>query len=135
MKKPRQDRAWKDFDAWCRARRLRSLPAHPWTVAAYARWCEPRHRFKTIVERIDAIARHHVLKRQRSPHQHPTVTRTLRLIEARSRSRFQGAALFRAEDFAESRQAGTKPETPATRTGGKRMLRSRPRLVSRRPAG
>ncbi len=80
--------------AWCRARGLRPLPAHPWTVAAYARWCETRHRYPTIVARIKAIARVHLLKCASVPDRHPTVVGTMKLIEAREQARPTRAALF-----------------------------------------
>jgi hypothetical protein len=130
------DNAWSDFVAWCEARRLRPLPAHPWTVAAYARWCESRYRQPDIVKRIGAISRVHLLRCTRSPVRHPTVTRTLRMIETRFQIRVRHAVLFRAEDFADT--ATPAPSTPAKgkKTGRKvqsRTLRTSPRLVSRRP--
>ncbi len=142
------ERAWKDFAAWCATRGLRPLPAHPWTVAAYARWCEPRQRYQTIVRRIKAIARAHLLHCLRPPDRHPTVRRTLRMIETRTRHKGERAGLFRAEDFVG--QAGApvalpappgpsrpheppRPETGPAGTRRLRPLRSTPRLVSRRP--
>ena len=135
MVRRRQDKAWTEFDAWCRARRLCPLPAHPWTVAAYLRWCERRHRVKTIVARLQAIARYHVLACRPPPHRHPVVTRTLRLIEAKARGRLRGAALFRAEDFLDGKQPPARAAEPEPRTPTRRRsLRSSPRLVVRRPA-
>jgi len=130
------DKAWSDFVAWCKARRLRPLPAHPWTVAAYARWCESRYQHPDIVKRVSAIARVHLLRCARSPGRHPTVTRTLRMIETRSDIRARHAALFRAEDFVDTATPATS--TPSTgeksgRKGRRRTLRASPRLVSRRP--
>jgi hypothetical protein len=115
------------------------MPAHPWTVAAYARWCEPRHRHQTIVKHVRAIARMHVLHCLKPPDRHPTVARTMRAIETRTRTRRAGAALFRAEDFAaaEARDAGP-PSGPERDTEnesrGRRGLRATPRLVPRRPS-
>ena len=130
------DKAWSEFVAWCKARRLRPLPAHPWTVAAYARWCDGRYRHPDIVKRITAISRVHLLRCARSPGRHPTVTRTLRMIETRSHIRASHAALFRAEDFADT--AWPAPSAPAAgekpgRKARRRTLRASPRLVSRRP--
>ena len=135
MARRRQDKAWKEFALWCRARRLRPLPAHPWTVAAYARWCERRFRFKTILDAIRSIAREHVLKCHPSPDRHPTVTGTLRRMEARTRARAAGAALFRSEDFlGASATPPAVPEDPG-RAPSKRIMRTRPKLVQRRPVG
>jgi hypothetical protein len=140
--------SWLDFVAWCRARRLRPLPAHPWTLAAYARWCEPRHRFPTIMARVRAIARVHLLKCATSPDRHPTVVRTLALIEARERARVSRSALFQLDDdpaampapadaAGAKRSNGAKAKEPAA--GGRRTavpgLRLTPSLVSRRPKG
>jgi hypothetical protein len=140
------ERSWKDFARWCAARGLGALPANPWTVAAYARWCEPRCPYQTILKRLKAISRAHLLESHRPPDRHPTVTRTLRRIEARLRTRGDRAALFRDEDFVaraepppppgEPSSAPSPPEAPApSRSGKVRTLRSKPRLVPRRPPG
>ncbi len=135
---------WLDFVAWCRARGLKPLPAHPWTLAAYARWCEPRHRYPTIVARVRAIARVHLLKCARSPDRHPTVVRTLALIEARDRHRGSRASLFRPDEDpgAGGTAAGDAPgrlakgakakEAEDGRRRATRTLRLTPPLVSRR---
>jgi hypothetical protein len=131
-----RERIWSDFSAWCRARGLRMLPAHPWTVAAYARWCESRHHYPAIVARIKVISRAHLLACATPPDRHPTVTRTLRTIEVRNRTRASRAALYNADEEA--------PTSPPTAKPGNRRLRDRhrdralrisPRLVSRRPKG
>ena len=126
------DRTWTEFIAWCRARGLQPLPAHPWTLAAYARWCEPSHRYPGIVKRLRAIARAHVLHCRKPRDSDPTVTRTLRRIEARDRAKNQGAALFRADDF--TREHAPPAKTPDATTV-RRVLRSAPPLVRRRPSG
>jgi hypothetical protein len=136
MSARKREKAWSDFASWCKARGLRALPAHPWTVAAYARWCEARHRYPVILEQIKAIARAHVLACALPPDRHPTVTRTLRTIEARNRSRTARAALFPADEIA---KAGSSPAAKPARRAGlrerrrERALRASPRLVSRRP--
>src|SRR5512132_135303 len=99
MSARRREKAWNDFASWCKARGLRALPAHPWTVAAYARWCEARHRYPVILKQIKAIGRAHVLACASSPDRHPTVTRTLRTIESRNRSHADGASLFPADEI------------------------------------
>jgi hypothetical protein len=136
---------WLDFVAWCRARGLKPLPAHPWTLAAYARWCEPRHRYPTIMARVRAIARIHLLKCATSPDRHPTVVRTLELIEARERLRTSRSDLFHLDERPGERPAeaeaprGRKPGKPATAKAAREKhrhphgLRLTPPLVSRRP--
>jgi hypothetical protein len=130
----RREKAWSDFAAWCKTRGLQALPAHPWTVAAYARWCETRYRYPIIVMRIRAIARAHVLACATSPDRHPTVTRTLRTIEARGRTRASRAALFPADEVGRAAAAVVKPPRRSLRERRReRSLRASPRLVSRRP--
>jgi hypothetical protein len=132
----KREKAWSDFAAWCTARGLRALPAHPWTVAAYARWCETRHRYSKIVMHIRAIARAHVLACATSPDRHPTVTRTLRMIEARSRTRASRAALFPAEEVEELSASVIKlPRRGLRQRRRGRSFRVTPRLVSRKPKG
>ena len=87
------DRAWKDFVVWCRSRGLKALPAHPWTVAVFARWCEPRLPVAQIARNLRTIARVHLLAGHPVPDRHPTVRRTMRSIEARQDARREGAAL------------------------------------------
>lgn len=130
-----QEKTWKDFKAWCRVRNLRPLPAHPWTVAAFVRWCEPRHDHSAIVAAVKAISREHVLKCHPSPDKHSTVIRTLRLIEVKERTKDARSCLYRDEDFLKPGETAPAPsaakETPSRRKV-KRTLRSTPRLVSRR---
>jgi hypothetical protein len=134
MSARKRERAWSDFAGWCKTRGLRALPAHPWTVAAYARWCETRHRYPVILMRIKAIARAHVLACAMSPDRHPTVTRTLRIIEARSRTRASRAALFPADDVMKAETALAKPQRRGLRDRRRdRSMRSTPRLAQRRP--
>ncbi len=125
-------RAWADFSAWCRRRGLRALPAHPWTVAVYARWCEDRHRYPAIVKRIGVIARAHLLGCQPAPDRHPLVMRTLRMIERRAHG--QNSALFHDADFLADGGATAKPRRRSPkRIKGLKGLRTAPRLVPRRP--
>ncbi len=143
MRRRRRDKDWKDFADWCRGRGLQPLPAHPWTVAAYVRWCEARHNFQSIVKRLRTIAGVHLEEGERPPDRQPTVTRTMRSIEMRQLLKRRGSALFRAQDFvaeeappppvppSDTPPAG-KPGTDESRR--KRALRSTPRLVRRRPS-
>lgn len=153
MNKASQDRAWRDFYDWCKSRGLKALPAHPWTVAYYARWSEQNFHHHAIVKCIKAISRVHLLNCYKSPESHPVVARTLRLLEQRPQGRRHGAALFRAEDFIESQNEATNDgknndsESPAPkkkRSDKKRIdpsamslhrrtMRATPKLVSRRP--
>lgn len=148
MKKAVQEKTWKDFADWCGSRGLRALPAHPWTLAYYARWCEGRHRHPTIVKRLKAISRVHLLNCHKPPDRHPVVARTVRILESRIHAKRRGAALFHAEDFlANGTDTGSgasveaiQPRIVANRDPQagkpcpKRVMRSTPKLVSRRPS-
>lgn len=109
MKKAIQEKAWKDFADWCQSRNLRALPAHPWTVAFYARWCEGHHRHRTIVKAVKSISRVHLLHCHTPPDRHPVVARTLSILENRMHAKRQGSALFRAEDFLDGVAGGHPP--------------------------
>lgn len=142
MTRSGDEKAWKEFVSWCRDRGLSAMPANPWTLAAYARWCEPRHRFPAIAKTFRAIARVHGSKSRRRPERHPTVTRTLSLIktlaEAKTKAKAQGKAkyadLFREDDFLEADRPKKPKKTSKVKTKGKRRLglSSSPKLVSRR---
>ncbi|MEK9672343.1 MAG: hypothetical protein VW268_07560 [Rhodospirillaceae bacterium] len=147
MARLNQTTAWEVFVDWCQSRGLRPLPANPWTVAAYARWCETQHRYKTIVTMIKAITREHMRKSRKRPDRHPLVTRTLNLIATRQEEKETdkqlGAALFDEDVFAQPETTASASErmqrevqrrTESTRQGIRRALRGSPRLVSRRPS-
>jgi hypothetical protein len=127
-----QESAWNEFTAWCRLRRLRALPAHPWTVAAYIRWCETRLHYASIVARVRAIARAHLLACADSPDRHPTVERTLKSVEARERRRQNTSALF-PPDATEATEPSAADQPRVAATPG-RIMRTLPPLVRRRPA-
>ncbi|TVR95402.1 MAG: hypothetical protein EA406_14180 [Rhodospirillales bacterium] len=138
-----RDKLWLDFSAWCRRRRLQALPAHPWTVAAYARWCEARLHYGGILRAVRAIARAHVLAGHRTPDRDPTVTRTLRLIEERDGTRAGRSALFRDHDFAprdahkrdmaKTSHRGGPASAPKTAKRRTRVGATSPPLVRHRP--
>ena len=143
MARRAREKAWLAFSAWCRARRLTPLPAHPWTVAAYIRWCESRHRYQVVVTHVRAISRAHLLACCAPPDNHPTVLRTLRLLEARECTRGQRAALFPegvydpalapAPGEGSDSPAVKPPRAPRRAKSTPRAMATEPRLVSRRP--
>lgn len=133
-----KDKAWSDFVRWCRGHGLRPLPAHPWTLAAYARWCEPRLKYPEIARQMTAIARAHLMACVPSPDRHPIVARTLQVMEQGHRAPVRGAALFKAEPLKARRAAShpAKDTAPIAKRAKKRpprLLRSTPRLTARRP--
>ncbi len=127
------DQGWTDFEAWCRRRRLRPLPAHPWTVAAFVRWCEARHSYASIIRRVKAIARRHLLAGLPAIERHPLVLRTLRLVERHEQTRGQRAALF-PEPTGDPARSTSKPAAAPARSRRGGGLAASPKLVSRRPS-
>lgn len=121
-----EDKVWDEFTAWCRARRLRALPAHPWTVAAYLRWGETRWRLPVLHKRLEAILRGHLKRCQPMPDSHGVVARTLRLIEFQRRQKKKRSSLFRAADFLAA-PAPAKPRKP------RRGLGATPPLIRKGP--
>lgn len=140
MRKRVHDKEWREYVRWCRARGLKPLPSHPWTISAYLRWCERSLRSPHIDHSIKAIARAHLLNCLKSPDRHPMVVRTLHMIETRSRSKAARSDLFKPEDFlrrnkGENETASPLPSRPDRKTTAERrlrVLRSTPKLVSRR---
>ena len=130
------EEAWLEFVGWCKTRDLQAVPAHPWTLAAFARWCEPRYRPEMIGKLLKGIGRVHATKSRKRPDRHPTVSRTLRMIEARTKRRLQSAELFVDEDFANADISRAKIAAPKQKAKGhKRAIRSlslAPKLVRRR---
>ena len=76
-------KAWDDFVFWCQLRCLNPVPANPWTLAAYVRWCESRMTPRMIAKAISEIDRVHESKTRKRINRHPLVKRTLKTIEAR----------------------------------------------------
>ena len=132
-----EDDAWDEFVAWCEAWNLKAVPAHPWTLAAYIRACEHRYRPRTLAKLIKAIGRVHATKSRRRPDRHPTVSRTLRMIDARAEKRGRDASLLDGEDLVAKptkRKRKSKPvrDKEPQRKRTVRVLGSTPKLVARR---
>lgn len=137
-----QTQLWNAFKAWCVERKLKALPAHPWTVAAYLRWADRRFGAAQARAALDAISRQHVLKTMHAPMRHAIVARTLEMIERRGEVRDQHAALFDDQDVlhAGPRAAPAAKSTSKPKSGpkskpkpGRRVLSTEPRLKPRRP--
>ena len=128
-------KTWGDFKRWCDARGLKPLPAHPWTIAAYLRWVERRKDAKTARAALDVISREHLFKSARVLGRHPTVMRTLELIERRAESQTQRSALFDEDVLAETPTPTAPPEEPDEQEDRprRRSLAATPRLKRRRP--
>ncbi len=138
MPRRAQNQAWDDFVDWCRRRGLMAVPANPWTLAAYVRWCEPRHTPRAIAKMIKEISTVHESKTRRRLESDPLVQRTLKMIEtqksaAREKPRVE---LFEADAAKARKQSKTKKSNAAVEVKRTRPVKAglsaTPRLVSRR---
>ena len=127
-----QTQSWSDFKTWCAQRKLKALPAHPWTIAAYLRWIDRRLGAKDAEVALNAISRQHVLKTMRAPMRHAIVARTMEMIERRGEVRDQHAALFDDQD-ALGQSPRPAPRKEVSPKPGRRVLSTEPRLKPRRP--
>lgn len=135
------DPVWREFIQWCASRRLRSLPAHSWAIAAFLRWREESVGKQDAEDAVKAIAKAHRQAGKRSAHRDPVVERTVELIRNKRDAKNAGSDLFDADsmlfgsamppaDAIVDEGDETDGDTPAT---GGRKLSSTPKLVSRRP--
>lgn len=133
---------WGEFKRWCDSRKLKALPAHPWTIAAYLRLVDRRMDAKAAREAFNVISREHVLKSARVPGRHPTVLRTIELIERRAQTRGLHSDLFDEALISEEGPAPLAPEDPEDMVESdgepedvprRRVLASTPQLKRRRP--
>ncbi|MBC8337661.1 MAG: hypothetical protein H8E39_03125 [Alphaproteobacteria bacterium] len=122
-KKTEDNTAWHAFVAWCLDRGLTAVPANPWTLSAYARWCEPQMPYKDIEKAFKTIFRVHNTKSRRRPDRDPLVLDTLKQIgerekEKKSKAKEKIVPLFFEED-------ALHPEAPpkAKKGGAKKTTR------------
>ncbi len=158
MARRQDNKAWSDFVAWCQRRGLDAVPANPWTIAAYARWCEARMTPRAITKAIKDISAVHADKTRKRIDRDPLVLRTLAMIERHRAEKKPKPKvdLFEDEDALKTAKTGKRParkapaktgaktsgaKTSAAKTTGakegaasrlKRGLAATPRLVSKR---
>ena len=143
------DPSWRAFAAWCRRLALCPLPAHPWTVGAFLRWCEEKPGAVAVPEAVVAIAAVHARRGYGRPERHVIVRRTLAAL-ARQRGAVSGvcASCERTPIGVTRAQARVKILGPRTRkalpagaprascegtpAGMARVLSPAPKLVARR---
>ncbi len=127
MNAPHRRKEWLEFKEWCIQRKLKSFPAHPWTVSAYVVWLDANRRYRTLQKRLDVIARVHIRGCVHSPVSENIVSRTLEAVERRRRAgshkSFDGRELL----------APKKRKVSLKKLENKVGLSHLPRLVSRRP--
>ncbi len=142
MPRRQDNNDWEDFVAWCAGRGLEAVPANPWTVAAYARWCEPRMTPRAITKVVAEISRVHEEKTRKRIDRDPLIQRTLKMIEARQKEKKakpkvdlfdapdDGKTVKKPKSRAKKKPTATKPAAGASRL--KRGLSATPKLVSKR---
>ncbi len=142
-KKKEDNTAWHSFVSWCTDRGLTAVPANPWTLAAYARWCEPQMPHKDIVRAFKTIFRVHATKSRRRPDRDPMVVNILKQIEDRAKEKkrpnektvplFPDSDILKPDPPPKRKKTAAKAKTGKT---GKRKtlpgLSSSPKLVSKR---
>ena len=131
------DPAWRAFAAWCRRLALCPLPAHPWTVGAFLRWCDERPGAVAVADAVGVIASVHARRGYGHPERHLIVRRTLVALARRHGVDLgrlarigpeRATILFRTENFA------VTPAKPHTQKSARpaRSLSPAPKLVARR---
>ncbi len=146
--KKQDNKAWDEFVAWCQERGVSAIPANPWTLAAYARWCEPDRSHTDIAKAFKTIFRVHNSKTRKRPDRDPLVVGTLAQIEARAKEKKERAKdkrkpLFPDDDIlkpkAPKKAKKTAKKAAASKAKGKaggkktrRGLSAGPKLVSKR---
>lgn len=133
-----QEDTWQTFTDWCQDRGLQAVPAHHWTLAAYARALEGQEKPAEIRKIMVAIAKAHGEKSRNRPDRHPLIERTLKVISTREQSKEQHSKLF-DEDLTKAEKpkktakpkAAAKKKTAAAPKSG-RAMSTEPKLVSRR---
>jgi hypothetical protein len=134
-----QEDAWKAFTDWCLEKGLSPVPAHPWTLSAYALALEGHEKPDEIRKHIHAVAKAHLEKSRARPDRHPMLERTLKMIKTREDTQKQNSKLFDEEQATKKKKAKkaakTKSVTDKKSSAKKKSLRTMsatPKLVSRR---
>ena len=133
-----QDKAWQTFKDWCLVKGLKAVPAHHWTLAAYALALEGQEKPDEIRKIIVAIAKAHLEKSRARPERHPLIERTLKMIDLRQDSQKQSSRLFDDNLITETtsrKTAKPKKKKPKTAPAGNKKqlsMSATPKLVSRR---
>ena len=152
--KKQDNKAWDEFVTWCQERGVSAVPANPWTLAAYARWCEPDRSHADIAKAFRTIFRVHNSKTRKRPDRDPLVVATLSNIEERAKekkaavkrkAKDKSPPLFPDDDILDpappvksKKKISAKKAAPSKqkgKTGGKKTrpgLSAGPKLVSKR---
>ena len=132
--------AWDEFVAWCIAKNLNPLPAHPWTLAAYIRTLEEHMSPPNIRKHLADVAKAHAEKSKKRPERDPLIGKTIEIIEKRAEKTALKAKKLDDEDLSDP----TAPKTKKSKTSAKkkaggpkakstntRSMRATPKLVKK----
>lgn len=132
--------AWDEFVAWCIAKSLNPLPAHPWTLAAYIRTLEEHMSPPNIRKHLADVSKAHAEKSKKRPERDPLIGKTIEIIEKRAEKTALKAKKLDDEDLSDP----TAPKTKKSKTSAKkkaggpkakstntRSMRAIPKLVKK----
>ena len=132
--------AWDEFVAWCIAKNLNPLPAHPWTLAAYIRTLEEHMSPPNIRKHLADVSKAHAEKSKKRPERDPLIGKTIEIIEKRAEKTALKAKKLDDEDLSDP----TAPKTKKSKTSAKkkaggpkakstntRSMRAIPKLVKK----
>jgi len=132
--------AWDEFVAWCIAKNLNPLPAHPWTLAAYIRTLEEHMSPPNIRKHLADVSKAHAEKSKKRPERDPLIGKTIEIIEKRAEKTALKAKKLDDEDLSDP----TAPKTKKSKTSAKkkvggpkakststRSMRATPKLVKK----
>ena len=132
--------AWDEFVAWCIAKNLNPLPAHPWTLAAYIRTLEEHISPPNIRKHLADVSKAHAEKSKKRPERDPLIAKTIEIIEKRAEKTALKAKKLDDEDLSDPTAPKTKKsKTPAKKKAGgpkakstnTRSMRAIPKLVKK----
>ena len=132
--------AWDEFVAWCIAKNLNPLPAHPWTLAAYIRTLEEHMSPPNIRKHLADVSKAHAEKSKKRPERDPLIAKTIEIIEKRAEKTALKAKKLDDEDLSDPTAPKTKKSKTSAKkkTGGPkakststRSMRATPKLVKK----
>lgn len=126
--------AWEEFVEWCSHKKLNAVPANAWTLAAYIRTREGIEPLSKIKKRIIDIGKAHAEKSKRRPERDPLVAKTFNILEIQAKKQKKSAVAFDDEALKTGKPTRTKPKDTAPKSSKTRIMRSKPKLVSKRAA-
>ena len=132
--------AWDEFVAWCIAKSLNPLPAHPWTLAAYIRTLEEHMSPPNIRKHLADVSKAHAEKSKKRPERDPLIGKTIEIIEKRAEKTALKAKKLDDEDLSDptapktkksKKSAKKKADGPKAKSTSTRSMRATPKLVKK----